>query len=280
MTDGVGSREWSRYSLLPTPHSPQLPRYADAEETVPDTGRSPPPRLTRAGTLLAALRPALVAGQFKVPFSLEYLTAFGMLETANRSQAVDRLALKRDVGVTAQAGWSRFVTLAAAVVDGRGPNSSGTPDDRELALARLTVMPVGGLAAAGKVAGQGADHLWGYDARLLRRRLTLEGEGIYRTRPAGAATTLDAGSGYALVAFKVLPWLEPAYKYDRYWDTRTTAAGAAATRASSSSTWHVVGLNVVSRPEWVRLQLDWVRRDERPAPGRSTEFLAQLIANF
>jgi hypothetical protein len=78
----------------------------------------------------------------------------------------------------------------------------------------------------------------------------------------------------------VLPWLEPVYKYDRYWDTRTTTAGPAVTRASSSSTWHVVGVNLVSSPEWLRLQLDWTQRDERPGPGRTAEYIAQLIASF
>ncbi len=45
-----------------------------------------------AGTV----RPALVVGQFKTPFSLEFLTPFSLLQTANRSGRQLAEALRRD----------------------------------------------------------------------------------------------------------------------------------------------------------------------------------------
>ena len=36
----------------------------------------------------------------------------------------------------------------------------------------------------------------------------------------------------------------------------------------------------LSKPEWLRLQLDWERRDVKPTPGRTDVYIAQLIAIF
>lgn len=230
--------------------------------------------------MLGQLHPAIVAGQFKTPYSLEYLTSFNTLKTADRSQTVDRLSQKRDIGAMAQVGWGRFATLSGAVVNGEGANATSNPDRTQMLMSRLTITPVPFLELSAKIANEGADHAWGYDGRALWRGLTVEGEGLYRKRPTSSTTHLDAGGGYALVAYKIFPWLEPVYKYDRYWDTRTTTDGSAITTASTHSTWNVFGVNLLSSPEWLRLQLDWERRNVEPSPGRSNVYIAQLIAIF
>jgi hypothetical protein len=240
----------------------------------------PPPKWATPGSLLTQLHPAIVAGQFKTPYSLEYLTSFATLKTADRSQAVDRLSQKRDIGAMAQVGWGRFATLAGAVVNGEGPNATSNPDKMQMLMSRLTITPIPFLELSAKIANEGADHAWGYDGRVLWRGWTVEGEGLYRKRPTSSTTYLDAGGGYALAAYKIFPWLEPVYKYDRYWDTRTTAVGSTITTASTHSTWNVFGVNLLSSPEWLRLQLDWERRNVEPSPGRSNVYIAQLIAIF
>ncbi|HEX9108004.1 MAG TPA: hypothetical protein VF832_12265, partial [Longimicrobiales bacterium] len=60
----------------------------------------PPPAVTARSSLLQEIRPALLVGQVKVPFSLEYLTPVNIIKTVDRSQVVDRYSLKRDIGVT------------------------------------------------------------------------------------------------------------------------------------------------------------------------------------
>ncbi len=239
---------------------------------------SPPASALKPGSWAKQLRPALLAGQFKAPFSLEYLTPFQLQKTADFAQAVDRLSLKRDIGLMGQVGWSRYAVLALAAMNGAGPNAIGNPQNELLAVSRLTLTPLPFLAAGLKIADRGSDHAWGYDARLLWRGLTLEGETVFRERPASPGIRLDAGGGYALVAYRVRPWLEPVYKYDRYWDAETGTGGGAALPASR--TWQVVGLNLVSAPEWLRLQLDWRHRQERPTPGTVDELVAQLVAIF
>lgn len=241
---------------------------------------APPSKWSPAGSVLAQLHPAIVAGQFKTPYSLEYLTSFATLKTADRSQAVDRLSQKRDIGAMAQVGWGRFATLAGAVVNGEGANATSNSDKKQMLMSRLTITPIPILELSAKILNEGPDHAWGYDGRVLWRALTVEGEGIYRKRPTSGTVYVDAGGGYALVAYKVLPWLEPVYKYDRYWDTRTTTTGSTVTSASTHSTWNVFGVNILSKPEWLRLQLDWERRDVKPTPGRTDVYIAQLIAIF
>jgi hypothetical protein len=239
-----------------------------------------PPKWSAPGSLLSRVHPAVIAGQFKTPFSLEYLTSFAALKTAERSQSVDRLSQKRDIGAMGQVGWKQYVTLSGAVVNGEGANATSNPDNRTMLLSRLTITPIPILELSAKILNQGPDHAWGYDGRVLWRKLTLEGEGLYRKRPTNPTTYVDAGGGYAMVTYRLLPWLEPVYKYDRYWDTRTTSTESATTVASTHSTWNVFGVNLLSSPEWLRVQLDWERRNVQPSPGRTNVYIAQVIAIF
>ena len=146
----------------------------------------PPPKWATPGSVLAQLHPAIVTGQFKTPYSLEYLSSFATLKTADRSQAVDRLSLKRDIGAMAQVGWGRIATLSGAVVNGEGPNATSNPDKTQMLMTRLTITPIPILELSAKIANEGADHSWGYDGRALWRGLTVEGEGLYRKRPTSS----------------------------------------------------------------------------------------------
>jgi hypothetical protein len=241
-----------------------------------------PATLSRNHVILRELRPALIVGQFKTPFSLEYLTSFSLLKTANRSQAVDRLSQKRDIGAQGQIGWGNYVMLTSAVVNGAGPNVTTNANGTEMFLSRLTVTPLPWLELSGKIEREDTDKAWGYDARAVWHDLTVEGEGIYRKRPTSSTVFTDAAGGYALIAYKILPWLEPVYKYDRYWDTKftTLSSTSGTTTAHTSSTWNVFGANLLSTPEWLRVQLDYVHHNEKPSPGSFNEYIAQVIAIF
>jgi hypothetical protein len=240
-----------------------------------------PPKMVAKGSLLEQLHPSIIAGQFKTPFSLEYLTSFSLLETANRSQVVDSLSQKRDIGAQAQIGWKQYATLTAAIVNGEGANATSNANGTVMYLSRLTITPLSWLEISGKIEREKTDHAWGYDVRALWHGLTLEGEGIYRKRPTKATVFTDGGGGYALIAYKVTSWLEPVYKYDRYYATSFTYRNPATTTiVSSSHTWNVFGVNVLTTPEWLRVQLDYNRRNEKPSPGRSNEYIAQVIAIF
>lgn len=221
-------------------------------------------------------RPALIIGQFKQPFSLEYLTPFAELLTASRSEVVDRYAPKRDVGAMAQVAFGKLVRLDASLTNGEGPNTTANPDGRQLAIGRVTVFPLPWLALAAKLADQGADHARGMDGRLVWRTLTLEGEGIHRSRDLASGAHVDAGGGYLLAGWRALSWLTPVFKHEWYEETAFRPAGPFATRRSAST----YGVDVAAHGVPVHLLLDWVARRERPTPLDDSELDAQLIATF
>ena len=240
-----------------------------------------PPKLAPKGSTFDRLDPSMIVGQFITPFSLEYLSPTAMLKTFGLAQADTRLAPKRDIGAQANVGWNRLVTLSAALVNGAGPNATSNDDRGVMVLSRLTVTPLPWLEAAGKIERQETDHAWGFDARAVWRGFTLEGEDIHRKRPTTETVFTDGGGGYVLVAYKLTKWLEPVYKYDRYYDTRFTYVNQSTTTvARSSDTWNIIGVNILTSPEWLRVQLDYNRRNEKPAPGRTNEFVAQVVAIF
>jgi hypothetical protein len=66
------------------------------------------------------------------------------------------------------------------------------------------------------------------------------------------------------------------YKWERYTETRATATGVTDTR----SIWNTLGVNLLSRQESLRVQLNWILKSERPTPVRNDELIAQVIGNF
>jgi len=233
----------------------------------------PPATLDAAGP--RALRPALIVGQFRTPFALEFLTPFSLLQTANRSQPIDRHTTRRDIGVLGQVAVGHALTFTGAVVNGEGSNRLTNPDGREMAIGRLTVFPLPQLAVAAKYLGQGSDHRWGYDARWIDHGAIVEGEFLSRRGPFNGTTTVDARGGYVLASYKLRPWLQPVLKWERLRDTRT----AGASTSTSTLTYTTAGLNLLSHGESIRLLVDAIYKSE-PGVFTGPELEAQLIAIF
>src|SRR3989475_8580796 len=103
-----------------------------------------------SGGGIAALHPALMVGQFRTPFSLEFLTPFSLLQTANRSAVVDRVSTRRDIGALAQLISTKHLLVQSAVVNGEGPNRLANLDGRDMVLGRGTVPPSGQPGLAGQ----------------------------------------------------------------------------------------------------------------------------------
>ena len=233
----------------------------------------PPATLETTGP--RALHPALIVGQFRTPFSLEYLTPFSLLQTANRSQPIDRHTTRRDIGMLGQLAVGHVLTFTGALVNGEGSNRLTNLDGREMAIGRLTVFPLPRLAVAAKYLGQGSDHRWGYDARWIDHGAIVEGEFLARRGPFNGTTTVDAHGGYVLASYKLRPWLQPVLKWERLRDTRT--AGGSTT--TIFLTYTTAGLNLVSRGESIRLLVDAIHKSE-PGVFTGTELEAQLLAIF
>jgi len=227
------------------------------------------------GAATRALRPALIIGQFRTPFALEFLTPFSLLPTANRSQPIDRHTTRRDIGVLAQLAVDRTVTFTGALVNGEGPNRLTNPDGRDMAIGRITVFPLSRLALAAKYLGQGRDHRWGYDVRWMDHGALVEGEFLARRGPLTGTSTVDARGGYALAAYRIRPWLQPVIKWEHLSDRRTTGA----TTSTSYLTYTTVGINLLSSGEAIRLHVDGIYKSE-PGVFTGEELEVQLIAIF
>ncbi|OLD19993.1 MAG: hypothetical protein AUJ01_04955 [Acidobacteria bacterium 13_1_40CM_3_65_5] len=227
------------------------------------------------GAATRALRPALIIGQFRTPFALEFLTPFSLLPTANRSQPIDRHTTRRDIGVLAQLAVDHTGTFTGALVNGEGSNRLTNPDGKEMAIARVTVFPFARLAVAAKYLGQERDHRWGYDLRWMDHGSLVEGEFLARRGPFTSTTTVDARGGYLLASYRVRPWLQPVLKWEHLRDRRTTGA----TISTNSLTYTTVGINVLSSGETIRLLVDGIYKAE-PGVFTGEELEVQLIAIF
>jgi hypothetical protein len=223
--------------------------------------------------------PTLIAGQFKTPFSLEYLTPFSSLLTAVRSEAVEQLSSKRDIGVLAQVHDGRYATVTGALVNGEGANTTSNADGKQMAVGRLTVTPRPDLALGVKWLGQGADHRWGYDARWINGPWIVEGEVLRRNGPDDDGIPFTGSGGYAMALFQVLPWLHPLVKWEQLHTVRTLTAPGGPTRVDQSLTHTTFGVNVVSLREHIRTQVDYVLKTRDPVDDHD-ELLIQVIGIF
>lgn len=194
------------------------------------------------------------------------------------------MATRRDIGVMGQLhGWNRVI-LSAALVNGEGSNRPANANGEEMVMGRLTlVAPLVRLAAAGKLLSHGGDHRWGADLRWLADpdwlpgSVIVEGELIRRAGAVGTGIDTDASGGYALAAWRALPWLEPVLKWERLREARSTGT----TNAEGTLTWTTYGVTIHSRDdrEQLRLQLNWITKTERPIDARN-ELQTQLILQF
>jgi hypothetical protein len=228
-----------------------------------------------SGGGIAALHPALIVGQFRTPFSLEFLTSFALLQTANRSAVLDRISPRRDIGALAQLVNTRRLIVQTAVVNGEGSNRLANLDGRDMALGRVTLLPIEHLAFAGKYLAQGSEHGWGGDGRWVARGAIVEGEYLARRGPFTPTTFIDSNGGYLLASYKVRPWLQPVVKWEKLHDIRRTGA----TTSNSRLTWTTVGLNLLAPSERVRFQLNGIIKSEHPVAA-ANEIQAQMIAIF
>jgi hypothetical protein len=236
---------------------------AYAQAWLPDT----------SNVTIRELRPTLIAGQFKAPFSLEYNTSSSLVLTAGRSLIVERHSARRELGVMGHVRLSRWGTLAGAVVNGEGANRTSNPDGKQMAIGRLTLLPIDGLAVAAKVLNQGDDHRWGYDGRwFLGDQLIIEGEAIKRTGPSGSSS-IDVGGGYALVAWRPVFWLQPLVKWERLRELNETSAVEIDVR------WTTYGVNLRTPRERVKLLFEWISKSGDPLLGED-ELIAQFVVLY
>lgn len=190
-------------------------------------------------------------GQFKTPFTREFITSLAEVETADRSTAVDSLAPKRDIGAMVDYALGGRATVNLGVFNGEGQNLTANTDSSALGVARLAVRPVPFLLLGANVARYFQDSTrYGGDVSLESPWVIVRAEyvGQHRDQRTG-----DDKGWYALAAVPLRPWLQPVLKYE--WFNRPSVA----LNAQKNRAW-TAGVNLYPWGKATRFTLEYLSR--------------------
>jgi phosphate-selective porin O/P len=214
---------------------------------------------------------AVQVGQFKTPFTREFITSLSEIETADRSTVVDSLAPKRDIGLMADYAFGGRATVSVGLFNGEGQNITANADSSALGIARVTVRPVPFLALGTNAARYFADSTrYGVDASLESPWVVLRGEYVGQHHDQGSG---DDKGWYALAAAPVRPWLQPVLKYERF--NRPSVA----LEAQKNRAW-TAGVNLFPWGRATRFTLEYVSRKVGEPGVRKSLGLAQAQVIF
>ena len=188
-------------------------------------------------------------GQFKTPFTREFITSLAEVETTDRAFVVDTLAPKRDIGVMADYAVGGLATFTADIFNGDGQNVTANADSSVLGVARATYRIVPYLALGANVAAYFGDSTrYGVDVNFETPYGVLRAEFIGQSFDVGGD---DDDGWYVLAASPVTPWLQPMVKYEQF------ERGAVA--AIPLEAW-TFGANVRPWGRSTRITLEYVAR--------------------
>src|SRR5258706_1689853 len=190
-----------------------LPAYFSyrflVEMEAPAAGPNPAPFSLREAIARWALGgAAFTAGQFKVPFSREYLIPIPQLETPDFAAVVDSLAPKYDIGMMGEFAFGPYGQVYAGVFNGEGQNASANRDSIVMLVGRAVVRPLPQVTLGGNVTRDSKDSLrWGVETQLEQSGAFVRAETITRHR-RGRDTRLDDRGWYVLGIYRVIPRLQ------------------------------------------------------------------------
>jgi Phosphate-selective porin O and P len=209
------------------------------------------------------------AGQFKTPFTREFLTSLSDVETADRATVVDSLAPKRDIGLMADYALGSISTVTLGVFNGEGQNVTANTDSALLWVGRVTARPARYLTLGVNAARYGSDSTrYGVDGSLEYRGAALKGEYLGQHRGGGA---LDDKGWYAQATYRVLPRVQLVLKQE---DFRRSAISTAVRNRGTTG-----GVNLEFGGK-VRLLADYVSRKIGTPGTRQGVLITQAQVRF
>lgn len=181
----------------------------------------------------------LDVGQFKVPFSGEFLTGAADLDFVNRAEAVRALAPGRQIGFQGSADLGDRLTLRAGAFNGNPAGANANDNNALLAAVRLEARPWGaagtgpsprlvvGINGAhsrdsaatlpGLVAGfEGTRTLLGADARFTAGAWLLAGEVVFAHLAPRGGTVLEPVGHYLTAGYRVSPPVQLLFRWERF----------------------------------------------------------------
>lgn len=213
----------------------------------------------------------LQAGQFKTPFTREFVTSLPDLETADRATVVDSLAPKRDIGVMVDYDLHPRLQVFAGVFNGEGANTTANRDSTVLGVARAAVRLHRDVTIGANVARYFGDSTrFGADANFEGSRVTIRAEVVAQARDSLGG---DRDRGWLLLgAYKVTERLQLVGKFEDF--QRPEVGGGQDNRAWTGA------VNLLLAGSSVRLTCAYIRR-RIGDPGAITEtLLGQLQVRF
>jgi hypothetical protein len=215
---------------------------------------------------------SFTAGQFKTPFSREYLIIVPLLETADFAAVVDSLAPKYDVGLMAEYTYGPLLTVDLGVFNGEGQNAIANRDSTVLTVGRLVARPIAQFSVGGSIARDGPDSLrWGAEAVIEERGGMVRAEYITRHR-RGRSTDKDDYGWYVLATYVVIPRFTLLARVEDF--RRPFYGPSRQVRAATA------GINLDIVPNRIRLLLEDVSRRTGAKLARTDTFLAQVQVRF
>lgn len=148
---------------------------------------------------------AIQVGQYKTPFSREYLTSITQIDAADRPAVVDALAPKRDIGVMGEASLP-FGGAWVGVFNGEGQNVGVNRDSTNMVVGRVVVRPLSLVSIAANAAAYGGDSTrFGFEGSAEWRGFLARGEWIAQRR---RDRNDDDRGWFALAGYRARPWLQ------------------------------------------------------------------------
>ena len=210
-------------------------------------------------------------GQFKTPFTREFVTSLADVETADRSTVVDSLAPKRDIGVMADYAIAKKATFAAGLFNGDGQNVTANKDSTLLGVARLVIRPIRSIALGVNAARYFGDSTrYGGDLNYEDKKLTLRAEYVGQYRD-GTGQKDDKG-WFGLGAYRAADCLQLVGKYEQF-------ARDGVSLQQKNRAW-TAGGNIFLAGQAMRLTLEYVSRSIGDPGSRKGMILTQLQARF
>jgi phosphate-selective porin len=213
---------------------------------------------------------AVQAGQFKTPFSRNFVTSLSLLETVDRPAVVDTLATKRDIGVMAEYLPRPEASLSLGVFNGEGQNLPANRDSTVLFVSRAVLRPMAQLSVGASGAAYESDSTrWGFEASYEEHGAIVRGEWIAQHRRSHGPN--DEG-WFVLGAMRVVPWVQLVVMQEDL--IRSYIGPAARNRATT------VGANLDLGAGRTRLTVEYVARRSGPAQTSRRQGIAQLQVRF
>jgi hypothetical protein len=210
---------------------------------------------------------AVTAGEFKTPFTREYLIPVPQVELADLGVVIDSLATKYDVGVMGEYAAGGFATLQVGVFNGEGANATANRDSSVLWVGRVVTRPLPQLALGGSATHEGPDSLrWGVDAVASQWGALVRAE--YVTKHRRNLPGKDDNGWYLFESLRLVPRVQLLARQEDFQRPRQGV--------SKRIRGLAYGVNFDIAPTKVKLLLEFSRRFSGPLQAYSDAFIAQI----